>query len=113
FRTRLFIDGEFVDALDGGRFETVNPATGEVLAEVARAQPADVERAVAAAKRAFRAGVWSRMAPRDRMAVLYRFAEVIEENAGELALTDTLDMGKPISDMVAVDIPEVVKTFRF
>ncbi|MEX2630379.1 MAG: aldehyde dehydrogenase [Tistlia sp.] len=112
-RTRLFIDGEFVEAADGGRFQTINPATGEVLAEVSRAREADVDRAVAAARRAFRSGVWSRMAPRERMAVLYRFADLIEANAGELALTDTLDMGKPISDMVGIDLPSVVETFRY
>ncbi len=111
--TRLFIDGEYVDALGGGRFETVNPATGEVLAEMAEGNAADIDRAVAAAKRAFRDGRWSRLAPRARMEVLYRFADLIEAEAGMLALLDTLDMGKPIADMVSVDLPEVVKTIRF
>jgi len=111
--TRLFIDGDWQDAADGARFQTVNPATGTVLAEVARAQAADVDTAVAAAKRAFRSGPWPRLAPRERMAVLYRFAELIDRHAAELALLDTLDMGKPITDMVTVDIPETVKTFRF
>jgi gamma-glutamyl-gamma-aminobutyraldehyde dehydrogenase len=111
--TRLFIDGAFVDAAAGGRFPTVNPATGEVLAEVAEGGPADIDRAVAAATRAFRDGRWSRLAPRRRMEVLFRFADLIEAEAGMLALLDTLDMGKPIADMVAVDLPEVVKTIRF
>lgn len=111
--TRLFIDGEYVDAANGGRFETVNPATGEVLAEMAEGTGTDIDIAVAAAKRAFRDGRWSKIAPRQRMAIMYRFADLIEEEAGTLALLDTLDMGKPISDMVGVDLPACVETIRF
>jgi gamma-glutamyl-gamma-aminobutyraldehyde dehydrogenase len=111
--TRLFIDGDHVDAKAGGRFPTVNPANGAVLAEVALAEPGDVDRAVASAKRAFKSGAWSRLAPRRRMDVLYRLAELVDERAEELALLDTLDMGKPISDMLAADLPQVIDTFRF
>lgn len=111
--TRLYINGEFVDAIDGGRFETVNPATGEVLAEMAEGTAKDVDAAVAAAKAAFRSGAWSKMAPRERMEVMYRFADLIEANAEELALLDTLDMGKPIGDMVSIDIPAMLETIRF
>ncbi len=113
FETRHFIDGELCDSVDGGRFESVNPATGEVLAEMAAGTGKDIDRAVAAAKRAFEAGHWSRMEPRERMRVLYRFAELVEANAEELAILDTLDMGKPIGDMVSVDIPLVAETIRF
>ncbi len=73
----------------------------------------DVDLAVAAARRAFRSGSWSRMAPRDRMQVLYRYAELIEENTEQLAVLDTLDMGKPISDMLDADIPSVIETIQF
>jgi gamma-glutamyl-gamma-aminobutyraldehyde dehydrogenase len=111
--TRLFIDGEYVDALAGGRFATVNPATGEVVAEMAAATAPDVDRAVAAALRAFRSGAWSRLAPRARMGVLYRFAELIDEHAEELAVLETLDMGKPIADVVNIDLPSVCDTLRF
>jgi gamma-glutamyl-gamma-aminobutyraldehyde dehydrogenase len=111
--TRNFIDGAFVGAKDGRTFEAVNPATGAVVAAVARSGADDVDRAVAAARRAFRSGVWSRMAPRDRMEVLYRYARLIEENAVELALLDTLNMGKPISDMVNADVPGAALTFRY
>ena len=111
--TRLFINGEFVDAIDGGRFETVNPASGEVLAEMAEGTAKDIDAAVAAAKSAFRSGVWSKMAPRKRMEILYRFADLVEEHAEELALMDTLDMGKPIADMLSVDVPLVADTIRF
>ncbi len=111
--TRLSIGGEFVDAIDGGRLEDVNPANGEVIASVASANGKDVDAAVAAARNAFRSGSWSRIAPRERMAILYRFADLIEENAEQLAVLDTLDMGKPISDMIEIDLPSVVETIRF
>ncbi|MCH7706883.1 MAG: aldehyde dehydrogenase [Myxococcales bacterium] len=110
---RLFIDGDYVDAVDGGRFPTVNPANGEILAEMCEGTAKDVDAAVAAAKRAFKSGSWSRMAPRDRMQVLYRLTELVDEHAEELALLDTLDMGKPIADMVSIDLPQVIETFRF
>ena len=110
---RLFIDGDCVDAVDGGRFPTINPADGEVLAEVCEGAAKDVDVAVAAAKRAFKSGSWSRMAPRGRMDVLYRLAELVDEHAEELALLDTLDMGKPVTDMISIDLPMVVDTIRF
>ena len=81
---RLFIDGDYVDAVEGGRFETINPATGEVIAEVVEATEADVDRAVASALRAYRSGSWARMAPRERMEVLYRLARLIDEKSEEL-----------------------------
>ena len=111
--TRLFIDGDYVDAIDGGRFVTINPATGAELAEMSAGTAADIDRAVAAARRAFRAGVWSRLAPRDRMAILQRFADLIEANAEELAVLETLDMGKPITDVISGDLPAVVEHIRF
>jgi acyl-CoA reductase-like NAD-dependent aldehyde dehydrogenase len=111
--TRLFIDGRHVDAIGGGRLSTVNPATGETLAEVSAGDGKDIDRAVDAAKRAFRSGVWSRMAPRRRMEVLYRFADLIDANAGSLAVLETLDMGKPIADVVSVDLPSVIETIGF
>lgn len=111
--TRFFIDGRFVDAIDGNRFESVNPATGEIIAEVSAANGKDVDAAVGAARKAFRSGSWSRMAPRERMEVLYRFTQLIDEHAERLAVLDTLNMGKPISDMLAIDLPSVIETFRF
>ena len=111
--SRHLIDGERVDSLDGGRFESVDPATGDTLAAVAAGKATDIDRAVAAADRAFRDGRWSRMNPRKRMKILQRFADTVEAHAEELAVLDTLDMGKPIGDMVAVDIPLVAETIRF
>ena len=111
--TRLFINGAFVDATDGGRFETINPTDGGVNAEMAAGTGADVDCAVAAALAAYRSGVWSKMAPRDRMEVLYRFADLVDEHAEELAVLETLDMGKPIADVISIDLPSVVETIRF
>jgi gamma-glutamyl-gamma-aminobutyraldehyde dehydrogenase len=111
--TRFFINGRFVDAIDGNRFESVNPATGEIIAEVAAANEKDVDAAVGAARKAYRSGVWSRMAPRERMEILYRFTQLIDEHAEQLAVLDTLNMGKPISDMLTIDLPSVIETFQF
>jgi acyl-CoA reductase-like NAD-dependent aldehyde dehydrogenase len=111
--TRLFIDGEYRDAVGGGRFDTINPANREVIASMVMADEKDVDVAVASARRAFRNGSWSGMAPRERMEILYRYAQLIEEHTEQLAVLDTLDMGKPISDMLGVDIPAVIETIRF
>ncbi|GAA0462008.1 aldehyde dehydrogenase [Paractinoplanes deccanensis] len=102
-RTDAFIDGKPVPAADGRRFPTVNPATGEVLAQVAACGDEDVDRAVAAARRAFPR--WAATAPGERKAVLLRLAELIRANADELALLDSLDAGKLIGDTSAVDVP--------
>jgi gamma-glutamyl-gamma-aminobutyraldehyde dehydrogenase len=113
FETRQFIDGDFVEGAGTGRFEVVNPATDEAFVALPAGGAADIDRAVAAAKRCFQAKVWSRMAPRDRAAVLFRFADLIEANAEEFALLDTLAMGKPISDMLNIDVPSAALTLRY
>ncbi len=113
FETRHFIDGEYVDSLAGGRLTVVNPATGTVLCEVSAGTAADIDRAVAAAKRSFAARVWSRKAPRDRAAVMANFARLIEANAEKFALLDTLCMGKPIRDMVTIDVPAAATNFAY
>jgi acyl-CoA reductase-like NAD-dependent aldehyde dehydrogenase len=109
----MFIDGELCDTQSGKRFETVNPATGEVITSVPSGDADDVDRAVRSARRAFRAGVWSRLEPRARMEVLYRFATLIDDHGLELGLLDTLDVGKPIMDMVAGDVPAASLTFHY
>lgn len=111
--TRLFIDGKFVDAVDGQRFTTFNPATGEAIAEMVRGNEKDIDLAVAAARRAFKSGAWSRMSPRSRMEVLYRAAKLIEQHTEELALLDCLDMGKPIAELTSIDIPFSAHTFQY
>jgi gamma-glutamyl-gamma-aminobutyraldehyde dehydrogenase len=110
---RLFINGSYVDAKSGDRFDSINPATGAVLASVSRGGAADIDLAVSAATEAWRDGRWRFMAPRDRMKVLFRFADLIEQRSDEFALLDTLDMGKPITDSLTIDLPEVVVTFRY
>ena len=104
-RTNAFIDGQYVPAASGATFDCINPATGKAIARVASCDAADVERAVAGARRAFDAGHWSRRAPAARKKVLLRFAELIRKHREELALTETLDMGKPITDSLKIDIP--------
>lgn len=113
YATGHFIDGQHVDALAKGRFSVVNPATLEALCEVAAGTSADVDRAVASGRRAFASGAWRRLAPRERLAVLSRYAQLIERHAGRFALLDTLCMGKPIGDMLAVDVPQAVQTFTY
>jgi aldehyde dehydrogenase (NAD+) len=92
----LFIDGRSVPALSGKTFKTTNPATGELLAEVAEAAPADIDLAVAAARRAFD-GPWSKFKPFDRQQVMLKLADLVDKHYDELAMLDTLDMGGPIS----------------
>lgn len=106
----LFIDGSFVEPVDGGVFKTVNPATEEVLAGVAEAGPADVDRAVAAARRAH-TDVWGPMPGAERAKYLYRLARVIQERARELAVLETLDNGKPIKESRDVDVPTAAAHF--
>ena len=113
YETGHFIDGDFTESRDGGRFEVVNPATGETLADIAAGGAADIDRAVASAKACFQRRDWSRMAPRDRIDVLSRLADLIEAHADRFAMLDTLVMGKPIRDMLAIDIPQSVLTFRY
>jgi gamma-glutamyl-gamma-aminobutyraldehyde dehydrogenase len=113
YETRHFIDGKFVDSRNKGRFTVVNPASGAPLCEVSAGTSEDIDLAVAAAKRTFQSRVWSRMAPRDRMAVMAAFARLIEENTERFALLDTLCMGKPITDMVTIDVPAAAKNFTY
>ena len=93
---RMLIDGKWLEAASGKTFETLNPSTGEVLASVAEGDSEDIDRAVAAARRAFE-GPWSRFKPFERQALLLKLADLVEANFDELAALDTLDMGAPIS----------------
>ncbi|HEY6595171.1 MAG TPA: aldehyde dehydrogenase family protein [Asanoa sp.] len=108
----LFIGGTFVEPIDGGSFKSINPASEEVLAEVAEAGPADVDRAVAAARTAYDE-VWGPMSGRDRAKYLYRLARIIQERARELAVLESLDNGKPIRESRDVDIPLVAAHFFY
>ncbi len=112
-RTQAFIDGSYVDAASGATFAAVNPATGETLAEVASCDVADVDRAVAAARTAFEDRRWAGMPPATRKKILLRLAELMLENAEELALLETLDVGKPIRDSLSIDIPLSAKSIAY
>ncbi|MFI6580076.1 aldehyde dehydrogenase family protein [Embleya sp. NPDC050493] len=105
----LFIDGKFTDAADGGRLKTVNPATEEVLAEVAVGGEADVDRAVKAARKAFKS--WSALPGAERAKYLFRIARLIQEHGRELAVLESIDNGKPIRESRDVDIPLVAAHF--
>ncbi|SLN14332.1 aldehyde dehydrogenase [Roseisalinus antarcticus] len=113
FRNQLYIDGRFGPAASGDRFETVNPATQQVLTDVARGGAEDIDRAVRAARRAFDDGRWSGQTPGARKEVLLRLAAQIRENIPELALLDTLDMGKPITDSSTIDAPGSAHFFQW
>jgi acyl-CoA reductase-like NAD-dependent aldehyde dehydrogenase len=104
-----FVDGRYVPAASGATFDDVSPIDGRVIARVASTDREDVDRAVAAARRAFESGAWSRESPRKRKRVLQRFAELILEHRDELALLETIDMGKPIADSLAVDVPATAR----
>src|SRR6186997_2755070 len=108
----LFIDGQFVDTLDGRTFKTVSPASEEVLAEISEAGPGDVDRAVKAARKAYDT-VWSKLPARERGKYLYRIARIIQERARELAVLESLDNGKPIRESRDVDIPLVAAHFFY
>ncbi len=107
----LFVGGEFVESADGAGFKTVNPATEEVLAEVAEAGAADVDAAVGAARRAFRS--WSRMSGAERGKYLFRIARIMQERARELAVLESIDNGKPIRESRDVDVPTAAAHFFY
>jgi len=106
---QAFINGRYVDALSGETFDCLSPIDGRQLAKVASTDVADVDAAVAAARAAFEKGSWSRMAPARRKRVLLRFSELLLKHAEELALLETLDMGKPIADSTRIDIPAAAR----
>jgi acyl-CoA reductase-like NAD-dependent aldehyde dehydrogenase len=109
---QLYIDGQWVDAESGKTFTTPNPATGQTLAEVAEGDSADIDKAVAAARRASE-GKWSKMSARDRGRLIYRLAQLIESRSAELAAVETADNGKPIKETLYVDLPQVVENFEY
>jgi acyl-CoA reductase-like NAD-dependent aldehyde dehydrogenase len=112
-QTNLFIGGDFVPAASGKRFATVNPATGETLAEVAEAGAEDLNRAVAAARAAFESGPWAEMKPRERGKVLIRAAGKLLARAEEIGRVETLDNGKPIFEAARIDVPAAVECLSY
>jgi aldehyde dehydrogenase (NAD+) len=112
-QTKLLIDGQWVNSASGKTFETLNPATGQVLAHVAEGDAPDIEKAVKAARRAFDKGPWRQMSARERGRLLYKLADLIETHKEELALLESMDNGKPIRDSRAADLPLAIDCYRY
>src|SRR5437899_8540440 len=110
---QLLIDGQWVDG--SKKFDTVNPATGEVLTQVVEASSADVDRAVDVARRAFedRNGAWRKLSASERGRLIWKLADLVEKNIDELAELETLDNGKPIFESRYIDMPMVVDVLRY
>ncbi|KAF5199502.1 Aldehyde dehydrogenase protein [Thalictrum thalictroides] len=111
--TKLFINGQFVDAVSGKTFETIDPRSGEVIARVAEGDKEDIDLSVKAAREAFDHGKWPRMSGFDRGRIMMKFADLVNENVEELAILDTLDAGKLFSGGKTLDIPSSANILRY
>lgn len=111
--SQAFIDGVFVPSVSGKTFQTTNPATGQVLAEITACDARDVDFAVVKAKAAFEDGRWHRRSPAERKTTLLRFADLLEQHSHELAVMESLDSGKPIRECQNTDVPETIHTIRW
>jgi aldehyde dehydrogenase (NAD+) len=112
-QTQCFIGGKWIPSASGKTFDTINPATEEVIASVAQADAADVDAAVKAARKAFETGPWPKMDARDRGRLINKLADLIEAELDDLAALETLDNGKPIRDSRAADLPLVIDCLRY
>ncbi len=110
---RAFIHGEYTAAVSGDTFDCISPVDGRVLGKIASCDLADAELAVKDARATFNSGVWSRKAPVERKEIMIRFAALLDEHAEELALLETLDMGKPISDSLNIDVPGAARALSW
>ncbi|CAO2047635.1 unnamed protein product [Urochloa humidicola] len=111
--TQLLINGNFVDAASGKTFPTLDPRTGEVIAHVAEGDSEDIDRAVAAARKAFDEGPWPRMTAYERCRVLLRFADLIEQHAEEIAALETWDNGKTLAQSAGAEVPMLARCMRY
>src|ERR1700674_338660 len=112
-KTGLFIDGQFTPSASGRTFETSNPATGETLAQVSEAGKEDLDRAVAAARKAFEGGPWAAMKPRQRGKILLRAADLLASRADAFGRVETLDNGKPIFESAKIDLPTAAECLAY
>ncbi|WP_248127632.1 aldehyde dehydrogenase [Brucella pituitosa] len=112
-KSQAFINGAWSDAENNAVFDNLNPATGSLLNKIAACSAGDVDRAVKAARAAFEKGSWNGLEPKERKRILLRFAGLVEENATELALLDSIDAGKPLWDCENLDMPDVVNNIRW
>jgi len=108
-QTQAFIDGRYVDSASGQTFDCLSPIDGRSLGQVAQCAAEDIERAVRAARRSFDAGAWSAAKPAHRKKVLLKLAQLIEQHGDELALLESLDMGKPVGDARSVDVAATIR----
>ena len=111
--TQCLIDGQWVPAASGKTFETINPATGDVIAQVAEGDAADVDKAVKAARKAFESGPWQKMSATQRGQLMFKLADLIEKHKEELAKLETLDNGKPYRDALNADLPLTIACYRY
>jgi acyl-CoA reductase-like NAD-dependent aldehyde dehydrogenase len=111
--SQLFIDGEYVDAASGKTFENFSPSDGHLISNVASGDAEDINRAVASAKKAYDSGVWSDMNPRDKKAIMLRWAALLGEHREELALLEAIDTGRPIGDALSVDAPNSARVIQW
>ncbi|CAD5982561.1 Aldehyde dehydrogenase, mitochondrial [Planktothrix tepida] len=111
--TQLLINNEWVNSVSGRCFQTINPTTGEIICDVAEADAADVDQAVKAARTAFTRGNWPQMSATKRGELLYKLADLIEQNIVELAQLESLDNGKPVTDSLNIDLPLVIACYRY
>src|SRR4051795_2373674 len=109
----MLIGGKWVDSVSGKTFPTVNPATGDVICQVAEGDKADIDLAVKAARKAFESGPWPKMNASDRGRLLHKLADLIESHKEELAALESLDNGKPYRDSLGADLPLTVKAYRY
>jgi aldehyde dehydrogenase (NAD+) len=109
----MLIGGKWVDSVSNKTFPTVNPATGEIICQVAEGDRADIDLAVKAARRAFEDGPWPKMSGAERGRLLYKLADLIEKNQDDLAALESYDNGKPLRDSVAADLPLTIKCYRY
>src|SRR6202166_1123053 len=111
--TKLLTNGKWVEAASGKTFPTINPSTGEVITQVAEADAADVDKAVAAARAAFEKGAWRKMSASARGVLMNKLADLIEKNMEELAELEALDNGKPYQVALAADLPLTIACYRY
>jgi len=113
FPSQMFIDGQFVAAESGQTFDSISPIDGRALTAVAAGDAPDVDRAVRSARAAFESGCWSGLSPRERKRRMLAFAELMQKHTEELALLETLDVGKPIRDSVSIDVPMAIEALAW
>jgi acyl-CoA reductase-like NAD-dependent aldehyde dehydrogenase len=112
-QSQLFIDGKFVDAASGKTFENFSPSDGHLICNVASGDIEDINRAVASAKKTYDSGIWREMNPRDKKAIMLRWAQLLGEHKEELALLEAIDTGRPISDALSVDAPNSTRVIQW